>query len=68
MYLYVEFVNTRLAWEEAQMGFGISSNRRIKKIKLTEEQIKELEPRSTGLQAYGRETFETVNVICLQED
>lgn len=63
IYLYVEFADTNGAWIETQMGLPTSHNIRIKRIKLTEEQIKELQPRETGLN-----TFETVNVICIQDN
>jgi len=63
MYLYVEIVDTWSAWHEAQMGFATTSNRRIKKIKLTNEQIEELRPKKIG-----KDIFEKVSVLCIQED
>ncbi len=68
MYLYVEFANTYSAYEEAQMGFSISSsNKRIKKIKLTDEQIRELEPRET-YRSGEFALYEKVSILSIQED
>ena len=68
MYLYVEFADTHSAWIEAQMGFGtVNSHRRIKKIKLTDEQVKELQPQKTGKNG-DKPTYEAVSVLCIQGD
>jgi hypothetical protein len=50
VYLYVAFDDTWGAWHDVNMGFSGcgTSYRRIKKIKLTEEQIKQLQPRQVG--------------------
>lgn len=43
MYLYVEFINTRSAYDESMMfdvGTINNSYKRVKRIKLTDEQIK----------------------------
>lgn len=67
MYLYVEFFDSWGAYNNAMMGFSTNNHRRIKKIKLTEEQIKELRPRKTSI-SRGEEMFETVSVLSIQED
>lgn len=67
MYLYVEFADTWGAWHDQSMGFSAASRKRIKKIKLTEEQIKELEPRHIG-DSGGKKIYESVNILSIQED
>lgn len=50
------------------MGFNATaSNRRIKRIKLTEEQIKELQPKKVSV-SLGKDVFEKVSVLSVQED
>jgi hypothetical protein len=66
-YLYVEFADIYNAWLDAQMGFTTASRKRIKKIKLTDEQVKELQPQITGTSG-GEDMFEQVSVICIQEE
>lgn len=67
-YLYVEFADTYNAYVEAQMGFNTSTSRkRVKKIKLTDEQIKELQPQRTGVSG-NDDVFEQVSVLCIQEE
>jgi cobalamin biosynthesis protein CbiD len=48
MYLYVEFFDSDAAYTAAQLGASTSCHKRIKKIKLTEEQVKQLQPRHTS--------------------
>ena len=67
MYLYVEFANTYDAWVDAQMGFATSARRRIKRIKLTDEQIKELQPKRVYRNG-DTEIYETVSVLCIQDE
>jgi len=67
VYLYVEFANTYDAWADAQMGFATSAHKRIKRIKLTDEQIKELQPRKVG-RSGNTDMFEQVSVLCIQEE
>lgn len=68
MFLYVEFADTWNAYMESSMGFNTTtSNRRIKKIKLTEEQIKELQPRKVGTSG-DKDIYEVVSVLSIQED
>ncbi len=68
MYLYAEMVDTHTMWYESHMGCrNLSSCKRIVKVKLTEEQIEQLKPRSFGY-SEGKEQGESVNLICLQEE
>jgi len=68
MYLYVEFADIWNAWNAAQMGFNTTtSSRRIKKIRLTDEQIAELQPKEVGTNG-GVKVHEYVSVLCIQED
>ena len=67
MYLYVEFINSYVAWHNVQMGLPIGGVRRVKKIKLTEEQIKQLQPKQVGSSG-GVPMFEDVSVISIQDE
>ena len=67
MYLYVEFADVWNAWQDAQMGFATSAHKRIKRIKLTDEQIKELQPRKVG-KSGNTDMFEQVSVLCIQDE
>lgn len=69
MYIYVEFADTWNAYNDSMLGFSTSSanRRRIKKIKLTEEQIKELQPQQVGTTG-GKAVYEDMSVLCIQED
>lgn len=68
MFLYVAFDDTWNAWHCAQMGLDApTAHRRIKKIRLTPEQIKELQPREVGKSGYDIQ-YEQVSVLCLQND
>ena len=67
MYLYVEFANTYAAWIDAEMGFATSSRKRIKRIKLTDEQIRELQPKEVYKNG-DTEIYEMVSVLCIQDE
>ena len=69
VYLYVAFDDTWGAWNDVNMGFSGcgTSYRRIKKIKMTEEQIKQLQPRQVG-ESGGKPLYENVSVLCIQEE
>ncbi len=68
MYLYVEMFAGWTAFQEAQLGAtSASSCKRIVKIKLTDEQLEKIKPKKTG-KSGTTEYFESVNVLCLQED
>lgn len=61
MYLYVEFINTRSAYDESMMfdvGTINNSYKRVKRIKLTDEQIKELQHANS----------ESLYLLSIQED
>lgn len=67
MYLYVEFADIHGAYGDAMLGFSTLTNRRrIKRIKLTEEQIKQLQPRKIKESADTKDDlFEVVSVLCI---
>lgn len=67
MYLYVEFVDSWGAYNDSMMGFSTNNRRRIKKIKLTEDQIKELKPKYVG-ESGNQKIYEQINVLSIQED
>ena len=67
MYLYVEMFDGWTAFHEKEFGCSCPSGcRRIVKVELTEEQIKQILPRKIGNNG-KTEMFETVNPICIQE-
>lgn len=68
MYLYIEFFDSWGAYQDLQFGTSSTTSRkRIKKIKLTEDQIKEIKPLCTGNNR-GEQKFETMNVLSIQKD
>jgi len=68
MYLYVEMFNGSTAFMEAQLGCSnTSSCKRIVKIKLTDEQIKQIKPRQTGNNG-NTKFYESINPICIQNN
>lgn len=67
MFLYIEMFDGWTAFHESQFGCSNPSGcRRVVKIKLTDEQIKQITPKKTGNNA-GIDMFESVNPICIQE-
>ena len=59
MYLYVEIIKIGQAFEELEMfGETGSHNKKVKRVKLTDDQIKELQ--------IGDK--EIINLLCLQDD
>lgn len=68
MYLYVEMFDSWGAYNDMESGSGRpTSSRRVVKIKLTPEQLELIKPRRTGNQG-KTEMYESVNLICLQDD
>jgi hypothetical protein len=68
MYLYVEMFDSWAAFNESNYGCSVPSGcRRIVKIKLTEEQIKQLEPRECGSNG-NNIMYESVNPLCIQKE
>lgn len=59
MYLYVEILKAGQAYEELMM-FGTvgNHNKKVKKIALTDEQVKELQISDN----------ESINLLCIQDD
>lgn len=66
-YLYVEFINNwdRITSKEMDSELDIPIKRRMVKIQLTPEQIKQLEPKIVGNNA-ERDIQEEVRLICIQ--
>ena len=68
MYLYIQFADTWGAYNDAMYGFSTATNhRRVKRIKLTGEQVAELQPKCVGFNC-GKKMFEDVSAICIQEE
>jgi hypothetical protein len=66
--LYVEIVDSWGAFNDLQYGCsGTSSRKRVVKIELTPDQEKLIEPKECGSNC-GNKMFETVNVLCIQDD
>jgi hypothetical protein len=68
MYLYVMFTSPGTAYDLAMAGIpNNNANARLVRVKLTEEQIEQLRPRTD--QTIGGKVFpETVEPISIQED
>ena len=67
MYLYVEMFDGWSAYHESEFGCSIPSGcRRIVRLKLTPEQAEQINPHYCG-KSGGKEMFESVNPICIQE-
>ncbi|MFC0903739.1 hypothetical protein ACFHWD_03425 [Clostridium sp. MT-14] len=66
-YLYVEFINNWDCYICQYTGEDIPVTRRIAKIKLTEEQIKQLEPKIVGT-SNNKNIYEDRRLICIQEE
>jgi hypothetical protein len=67
MYLYVKFCDTWGAYNNMMYGIATNSKRRVKRIKLTDEQIKELQPRKVGMNG-NQEMYEELFVLSIQEE
>jgi hypothetical protein len=67
MYLYINFTDTWGAYNDTMLGLNQSNRIRVKRIKLTDEQIKELKPLKIG-QSGDTEYFECVTPISIQEE
>jgi hypothetical protein len=67
MYLYVKFDDPWNAYNDVMIGISAANRTRVKRIKLTEEQIKELIPKYVG-NSGGNPLFESVTPISIQDD
>lgn len=68
-YLYIEFINNWGKQISISMDIGTDFpiKRRIVKIKLTDEQIKQLEPKKIG-RSKGNDIYEDMRILCIQEE
>lgn len=66
-YLYVEFIDNWGCYICQHTGEDIPVTRRVAKIKLTEDQIKQLEPKIVG-KSNNKNIYEDRRLICIQED